>query len=284
MEKSSGSHLAPIMFVDTSYLSFYRFFATKRWLKFSQPDLDTKNIEWDKCEPFMQKYESMYLKSLQKFIKKFNVPYQNIVFAKDCKRCDIWRNDLYPLYKGTREESNKTFTGGLVFKHTHVKILPEIEDKYDCKMMKIDRAEADDIIAVCKTHIRAKTPDRKVIIITSDTDYVQLLDEHTEIFSLNNSSLRKKSSGNRDLDVFIKTIRGDKSDNIPSCFKRIGEKTASKYFHNRELLLKQFEKSPGSKDQHELNCKLIDFHNIPEFITSKILALYMSIEKGLIDE
>ena len=281
---SSGSHLAPIMFVDTSYLSFYRFFATKRWLHFSQPELDTKNIEWDKCVPFMEKYESMYMKSLQRFIKKFNVPYQNIIFAKDCKRCDIWRNDLFSQYKGTREASNKNFTGGLVFKHTHAKILPEIEEKFNCKLMKIERAEADDIIAVCKNNIRSQTPERKVVIITSDTDYVQLLDDFTEIYTLSNSSLRKKSTGNHDLDVFIKTIRGDKSDNIPSCFKRIGEKTATKYFHNRELLSKQFEKNPGSREQHLLNCNLIDFKNIPENISHKIMTLYRSLESGLINE
>ena len=88
----------PIMFVDASYLSFYRFFATKRWLQFSHPEIDIKTVVWDQCEPFMKKYEVMYMKSLHKFIRDYNVPLENVVFVKDCPRADIWRNELYAEY------------------------------------------------------------------------------------------------------------------------------------------------------------------------------------------
>lgn len=258
-----SSNETPVMFVDASYLSFYRFFATKRWLQFSHPEIDVKTVVWEQCEPFMKKYEVMYMKSLHKFIRDFNVPLENVIFVKDCPRAEIWRNEIYSDYKGTREATNRSFTGGLVFKYTHMTIIPSIQEKFKCKSMRIAKAEADDVIAVCVKHIRAQSPTRKIIVITSDTDYVQLIDENTEILTLRHQNMRKKSTGSTELDVFIKVVRGDKSDNIPSCFSRVGDKTATKMFQNRELLEKYFASYPHSRTQFELNKKLIDFNNIP---------------------
>lgn len=273
----NGENLSPLLFVDTSYLSFYRFFATKRWMQFAHPDIDLNTIVWDQCDVFMEKYEIMYMKSLERFIREWNIPYENIFFVKDCPRCEIWRNKIYSNYKGTREAANKSFTGGLVFKYTHSTILPSIEERFKCKSMRVDTAEADDIIAVCKKHIREKYPKRQIVIITSDTDYVQLLDENTEILNLRNVSLKKKSTGCRELDLFIKSIRGDKCDNIPSCFKRVGEKTAIKYFNDRKLLESMFEKFPSARTQYELNCNLIDFDNIPKELCDTILETFVSL-------
>lgn len=272
--QESSPNETPIMFVDASYLSFYRFFATKRWLQFSHPEIDVKTVVWDQCEPFMNKYETMYMKSLQKFIRDFNVPLENIVFVKDCPRTDIWRNALYSEYKGTREETNRSFTGGLVFKYTHMTIIPSIKDKFKCKSMRVPSAEADDVIAVCVKYIRTVSPTRKVIIITSDTDYVQLIDENTEIMTLRHQNMRKKSTGNRELDVFIKVVRGDKSDNIPSCFSRVGDKTATKMYKDTSLLEKYFTSHPNSRQQYELNKQLIDFNNIPHTLCETIITQF----------
>ena len=47
-----------------------------------------------------------------------------IIFAKDCKRNDIWRNELFPEYKKTRKVNNEI--GGF-FIHTYKNII----DKYN---------------------------------------------------------------------------------------------------------------------------------------------------------
>ena len=265
------SNTSPIMLIDTSYLSFYRFFATKRWMNFAHPSIDLKTIVWEKSDIFMNKYENMYMKSLDRFIRKYNIPYQNIVFVKDCPRKDIWRNDIYPDYKATREAANRSFTGGLVFKYTHNTILPSIENRFHCKSIRINRAEADDVIAVSKKYIRQLFPTRQIIIITSDSDYIQLADEFTEILNLRNKSLKEKSYGSREMDLFIKIMRGDKSDNIPGCAKRIGEKKAIKYYNNPELLQTLFHNNPEAKIQFDLNCNLIDFDRIPTDLCDLII-------------
>ena len=61
---------------------------------------------------------------------------------------------------------------------------------------------------------------------------------------------------------------GDKSDNIPSIFKKCGPKTAEKYYENSELFQKQLEKE-NSYDNFERNKKLIDFNEIPEELLSE---------------
>ena len=78
--------------------------------------------------------------------------------------------------------------------------------------------------------------------------------------------------GNRGvkLDLEIKIICGDNSDNIPSCFKRCGIKTALKLISNKDLLLKKFKKNPDSFTQYALNKILIDFNNIPENFVNKV--------------
>ena len=64
-----------IMLVDSSYCSFYRYYATILWYKRANPDVKVDNkYEWHKDKIFMDKYEKIYLNSLMK-IKK-NLKYQ----------------------------------------------------------------------------------------------------------------------------------------------------------------------------------------------------------------
>ena len=64
--KSIEEDIKPIILVDTSYTSFYRFFATVRWYSFSHPEEYTKvkldnKYDWVTNQIFMEKYEKMYL-------------------------------------------------------------------------------------------------------------------------------------------------------------------------------------------------------------------------------
>jgi 5'-3' exonuclease len=48
---------------------------------------------------------------------------------------------------------------------------------------------------------------------------------------------------NSDCNLFCKIVTGDKSDNIPSIFKKCGIKTALKYYNDKNLFEAQLEKS-----------------------------------------
>ena len=60
----------------------------------------------------------------------------------------------------------------------------------------------------------------------------------------------------------MKILCGDKSDNIPQCFSKCGEKTALKLIQNPELLKEKLT-DPIIYKQYQNNKLLIDFSMIP---------------------
>ena len=142
-------------------------------------------------------------------------------------------------------------------------------------MLKSDNLEADDVIAITKDFIRKRNPDSKIIIVTSDMDLLQLIDDNTTLISLKNKILNEKSCGDPKKDLEIKIICGDSSDNIPGCFQRCGHKTALKLINDKSKLLEKFKKEEGSMDRYAINRILIDFENIPnelvKNVTNKII-------------
>ena len=116
----------------------------------------------------------MYLDKIGKILKKYRVPYQNLLFVRDCPREDIWRYKIFPEYKGSRDAQYiKTgFNGGPVFKYTNETILPRLNAEHGfAGIIRINNAEADDTIAVIKTYLRTKYPELSILIVTSDHDW-----------------------------------------------------------------------------------------------------------------
>jgi 5'-3' exonuclease len=261
--------MAPFLLVDTSYTIFYRYFATKQWYNFAhREDTFEEDYEWFDNEIFKNMFEKKFFESFSKIIKKNKIPEQNIIFLRDCPRNKIWRMNYYSQYKANREEAygstkGKVFKGGPFFKYTYEKILPELEKNKNIKTFIHSQLEADDLIYLTKNHLRNLYPQEKIIIVTSDHDLLQLIDTNTILFNLKNKELNSKSLGSPQLDIEVKTLQGDVSDNIPGCFKKCGPKTALKLANNKELLLNKFKQNEGSLDKYTLNKMLVDLSNIP---------------------
>jgi len=266
----------PLLLIDTSYISFYRFHATIFWYKLSQKK---KNIpethEWFKDKIFMDKFKTMYLKGIDKInneIKKRTgkkIPYNNFVFGLDCPTENIWRTKLFPKYKAQRDYTG--WTGSPVLKFAHTILIDKLCSENGMSKISIDGLEADDVLAITKTHVRSITPNRQIFILTNDHDYLQLIDKHTTILNLQKKCLNDKSCGNPKKDLKMKILCGDPADNIKGCFKRCGKKTAMKYCENEKLLENAFLKNPESRKIFSFNEKLIDFNFIPKKLKTKAL-------------
>lgn len=264
-----------ILLVDNSYNAFYRINATMTWFKFSHPEIEIdENFTWEENEDFLNKLDKMYLSSLDKIIKNHHIENKNIYFCMDCSRKEIWRIDLYEDYKKNRS-SNKNLSG--IFKYIYSNIIPRLVSEKKISIISYNKAEADDIIAVIKNNIREKFPENDVVIITSDHDYLQLIDEKTYIYTLQNKLLNKKSCGDPQKDLFIKIVMGDNSDNIPKIIPKCGYKTALKYSSDIELFEKKVLSNTDYQKKFLLNQKLIDFSFIPEEIKTGIINRYESI-------
>jgi len=261
----------PVMLIDTSYFIFYRYFAVFNWYKLAQKTvLDVPTIMENSA--FMDKFNKLFEDNMEKLRKKHNVPYTNIIFAKDCMRDHIWRYKYYTNYKKSREERLTTFNGD-IFKFCYNTLLPRLENKFHVQSCEHNYAEADDVIAVFTRKIRNEHPSTNIVIVTNDNDYLQLIQENVTLVNMKNVDLKPRLAYEPDIYLRIKIIMGDKSDNIPSVFPKCGEKKAQLLAEDFDLLEEKLSKSPEFRERFELNTLLIDTTKIPEDIKSEIDAL-----------
>lgn len=105
-------------------------------------------------------------------LKTFNP--QNVVIATDGR--NPWRKDILMDcvvgYKGNRQHSDN-FNWANIFSASDA-LLSHFE-KMGINVAKVDRGEADDIIAMCKELIFTKFPNENMIIVSADADVQQLI-------------------------------------------------------------------------------------------------------------
>ena len=259
------------IFVDGSYYCFYRYFALKQWWKNAYPEEPLEHPYQN--ETFVEKLKKTFVENLQQIPKKLKIPKTTkpiLIIGKDCKRENIWRNELFPKYKANRTQ-DVGFMGGPFFKKVYEE---ELFDKGGAKAsLKHPKLEADDCIAISVKHLITKYPDCTIYIITSDRDYLQLNAHNVYLYNLayKNIAENKSSTGNAKNDLEIKIIMGDISDNIPSIFPKCGPKTAQKCIEDSEFFKKKMANNVEYYAQYELNKKLVDFNCIPEKLVSEFM-------------
>ena len=261
------------IFVDGSYYNFYRYFALMQWWKNAYPDepLDdpTQN------EKFVEKFKKTHVENLLNMPKKLKIP-KNVspilIVGRDCKRENIWRNEIFPQYKANRANGQEDgFMGGPFFKMAYDE---QLFIKGGAKaILSHPKLEADDCIALSVKNIANKYPKCHIYIITSDRDYLQLNAHNIDLFNLTykNIAESKSSTGNAEDDLEIKIIMGDTSDNIPSVFPKCGPKTALKCIENPEFFQQKLNEKPEYKAQYELNKKLVNFDCIPDNLAEEFM-------------
>ena len=251
--------------IDLSYFIFYRYFALIGWWKLANED-DPLGTPIEN-PVFVEKFKKTFIDKLKEIPKKLNLKSKSksesdnftIIVASDCPRVNIWRHSLYDKYKENRVYDDK-FLGGPFFKLGF-----DIIDELKIQRLSHQFLEGDDCIAIFTKDLLVLNPDYTVYIIANDMDYLQLAADNVKLINLKYKYLTdsKKWSGNPKKDLFCKIVMGDKSDDIPSIFKKCGPKTAEKYYENPELFQKQLEKE-DAYEKYERNKKLIDFNEIPE--------------------
>jgi len=246
-----------VILIDMSYFIFYRYFALIHWWKLAKPEEELVDPSTNK--DFRNKFIKTFYEKINEIPKKLKLKNYTIIAAKDTQRNLIWRKELFKQYKEQRILDDE-FMGGPFFEIAYNKLI--ISDI--CPILSLDRLEADDCIALYSKSIREKYPDKKIIIIANDMDYLQIADESISIINLKYKNLQdsKNSTKNKDCDLFCKIVLGDKSDNIPGIFKKCGPKTALKYFEDKELFEKALQKE-NAYEQFEFNKKIISFNEIP---------------------
>ena len=171
------------LIIDGSYYCFYRYHALKQWWGFARKEDELQQHH----EEFLEKFRDVFVSKLKELPKTLKLDNPSIILGKDCPRKDIWRMELFPEYKGSRE----THTDDLLKKCFQLVYSENLFQEGGIeKTLYHPRLEADDVIALHTKYLRENEPDAFIHIITSDTDYLQLLQYNVEIYTLNNKLLR----------------------------------------------------------------------------------------------
>jgi 5'-3' exonuclease len=113
----------------------------------------------------------MILNTIRTYVKKFKTTHgPEVIIACDNKK--YWRRDVFPYYKAHRKKARESsgHDWGSIFEVLN-KIRDELKNHSPYKVLDIDTAEADDVIAVLATKYSAT---EKVMILSSDKDFAQL--------------------------------------------------------------------------------------------------------------
>jgi DNA polymerase-1 len=199
-----------IMILDGNSLLFRAFYA--------MPPLKTKKGQYTNAV-------YGFLSMLYKIIDTYTPDY--ICAAFDPEK-PTFRHEQYKEYKATRAKAPNELL-------EQIKLMKEVLDLHNIKCVEVNGFEADDVAGTL-----AKEADLQgalVYLVTSDRDYLQLVDDNVKVL------LTKKGVTNiKEMDmnaisedygikpsqfVDLKSLMGDPSDNIPGV-SGVGEKTALK--------------------------------------------------------
>ena len=240
------------------------------------------------------------LASVNQVVRKFGA--DHVIF---CLEGRSWRKDHYEPYKKNRivdalSQTEAEREENEMFWDTYEKFTTFLKEKTNVSVLRHERAEADDMIARF-VHLH---PNDEHFIISSDTDYVQLITENVKQYNgvanqlitlegyfddkgkiiKDKKTKEPKLLGDPQWHLFMKCMRGDSSDNVFSAYPGVREKgTKNKVglteayadrhkqgFNWNNMMLQRWvdhnEVEHRVKDDYERNRVLIDLTAQPQEI------------------
>lgn len=215
---------------------------------------------------------SMIFMTLLSYKKQFGPKFGAPVLAVDSKK-GYWRKDIFEHYKAHRKKAREASdTDWESFFDIVNTVTTEIQECIPWKTIHVEKAEADDIIAV----LAMKYGDLPTLIISSDKDYKQL---HYKKGVAQYSPIMKKwiTTDDPKKELVELILTGDPGDGIPNIRSDADSIVTGKRQNPISQKFKdEFHSNPGRiyrdyKERYDLNEKLIDFTKIPEHIQQAIL-------------
>ena len=220
----------------------------------------------------------MILNTIRTYVKKFKATHgPEVIIACDNKK--YWRRDIFPYYKAHRKKARESsgHDWSSIFEVLN-KIRDELKNHSPYKVLDVDTAEADDVIAVLATKYSAS---EKVMILSSDKDFAQLQKfPNVEQYSPILKKAIKEPLPTVQLKQLI--IRGDKGDGIPNILSKdetfidgIRQKpiTEAKIINWLNQDPKEFCNDDMLRN-FKRNEMLIDLTQIPETLKQSIIDSY----------
>jgi hypothetical protein len=232
------------------------------------------------------------LSTIKSYKKKYGKEYGDVVICCDGRK--YWRKEFFEYYKGMRKSNREKsdLDWGLIF-DTLSEMRTDLATYFPYKVLHVDRAEADDIIAVMTKYVQDNElvqeglveESQKVLILSSDKDFKQLqLYPNVKQWS----PMQKKyitATKQEIMDYKIEHIvKGDAGDGIPNILSKddvfmIGER-------QKPMSAKRLQefiatgwlacKNDDERRNWHRNQTLVDFYFIPDDVSKTIVDSYLN--------
>jgi 5'-3' exonuclease len=223
-------------------------------------------------------FRHMVINSLRSYKQKFGDEYGELVIACDDK--NYWRKNHFPYYKANRKKTREAseINWASVF-DTFNKIKNEIRDNFPYRVIQVEHAEADDIIATLVTRFGGPEGDT-ILILSGDKDFVQLQ-------TLKNvkqyDPVRKKWITVDDPNKFLfeHILKGDAGDGVPNVLsdddtfvsdkrqKPLTQKKIDKIYNDGVFLLDKVADRNFMRNKY-----MVDLSMVPPDIRTEVINKY----------
>ena len=204
--------------------------------QFTNPEGVTVNAVYGFVNMFVKLLSDMHVKNMA------------VIF--DATR-ENFRYDIFPEYKANRGETPEDLI-------PQFPIIREATEAFDLPCLELEGFEADDLIATYSK--RAVEAGWKVVIVSSDKDLMQLVNDDVVMFdpmkgkTMDIAAVHEKFGVSPDKVIDVQSLAGDSVDNVPGV-PGIGVKTAAQLINeygDLETLLQRAEEIKQPKRRESL--------------------------------
>jgi hypothetical protein len=153
----------------------------------------------------------MCINNIRANVKQFKSKYPNVIICCDNKK--YWRRNFFPFYKSQRKHDREAsgLDWNMIF-DTLNKIRDELKEHFPYKVLDVEGAEADDVIAVLTARLSSNS---NILILSSDKDFGQL-QKYKNVTQY--SPILKRFIKIENPKTFIREhiLKGDRGDGIPN--------------------------------------------------------------------
>jgi hypothetical protein len=234
------------------------------------------------------------LSTLKSYKKKYGKDYGELVICCDGRK--YWRKEFFEFYKGMRKTNrDKSDLDWKLIFDTLSEMRTDLATYFPYRVVHVDRAEADDIIAVMVKYLQENLlvqqglveEPQKVLILSSDKDFKQL-----QLF--NNvkqwSPMQKKYITATQKEItehkIEHIVKGDTGDGVPNILSKDnvfmeGERQKPMSAKRlQEFFEKGFDACKNDEERRNWhrNATLVDFQFIPTDVSEDIIKAYINTQ------
>jgi len=231
----------------------------------------------------------MVANNIRSYKVKFKREYGDIVIACDSRK--YWRKQYFQYYKANRKKArdDSGFNWQLIFDTINL-IKDELKTHFPYKVIEVEGAEADDIIATLSEwsakndYQEGSLQPNPLLIISGDHDFIQLQKYgHVRQFSPVQKKFVKAET-TPEKYVIEHIIKGDKGDGVPNVLttddaivngerqKPVSSKKLEEWVNNPSSM----PKDEAFVRNFQRNKVLVDFTEIPKTLKEEIINTFVN--------